>query len=88
MDYKLCDEKGKKFTVPGIEVEVCDFCGEQIFNMEAVRKARQAQGPSRKILIRLQPKMHDALASRARNSKRSIAQEAHILLEDSLRATN
>jgi hypothetical protein len=42
MDYKLAGENGKEFIVPKLEVEVCDFCGEQIFNMEAVRKARKA----------------------------------------------
>jgi YgiT-type zinc finger domain-containing protein len=51
IDYKLKDENGKTFTVPELNVEVCDFCGEQIFNMDAVRKARKAQGATNKLLM-------------------------------------
>lgn len=88
IDYKLRDENGKTFTVPELDVEVCDFCGEQIFNMDSVRKARKAHGATNKLLIRLRPEMHAALASSARKSKRSMTQEAHHLLEESLRAAN
>jgi YgiT-type zinc finger domain-containing protein len=87
LDYKLKDQNGKEFVVPELEVEICDFCGEHIFNMQAVRKARQAQRLSGKILIRLQPTLQNALAARAQKNKRSLAQEAQHLLETSL-ATN
>ncbi len=86
LDYKLKDENGREFVVPQLEVEVCGFCGEHIFNMQAVRKARQTQGRAGKILIRLQPTLQNALAARAQKNKRSITQEAQHLLETSLAA--
>jgi YgiT-type zinc finger domain-containing protein len=84
LDYKLKDENGKEFVVPQLEVEICDFCGEHIFNMQAVRKARQVQGRTGKILLRLQPALQNALAARAQKSKRTLAQEVQHLLETSL----
>jgi YgiT-type zinc finger domain-containing protein len=86
LDYKLKDENGKEFVVPQLEVEVCDFCGEHIFNMQAVRRARQAQGHTGKILLRLPAALQNALAVRARRNKRSLTQEVHHLLETSLAA--
>lgn len=86
LDYKLKDETGAEFTVPQLEVEVCDFCGEHIFNMQAVRKARQAQGHTGKILLRLPSALQNALASRAQKNNRSLTQEAQHLLETSLAA--
>jgi YgiT-type zinc finger domain-containing protein len=88
LDYKLKDRSGKEFVVPDLEVEICDYCGEHIFNMKAVRKARQVQGRTGKILLRLQPTLQNALAARARKNRRSITQEAHHLLENSLQAAN
>jgi YgiT-type zinc finger domain-containing protein len=88
LDYKLKDQSGKEFIVPDLEVEICDFCGEHIFNMQAVRKARQAQGQIGKILIRLQPALQNELAVRAQKNKRSITQEVHRLLETGLRVSN
>lgn len=85
LDYKL---KGEEFIVPDLEVEICDYCGEHIFNMKAVRKARQVQGRTGKILIRLQPTLQDMLAARAQKNKRSLKQEAHHLLESGLQAAN
>jgi len=85
MDYILKDENGKEFIVPDLQVEVCDFCGERIFNMEAVNKARQIIGAPHKILIRLRPELHYTLTTRAQKSKRSITEEAQHLLEESLR---
>lgn len=41
LDYKLKDENGREFVVPDIEVEICAFCGERIFNMQAVRKTER-----------------------------------------------
>ena len=87
LDYKRKDENGREFVVPHIDVEICDFCGEHIFNMQAVRKARQVQGLTRKVLIRLQPTLQNALAARAQKNNRSLTQEAQHLLETSL-ATN
>lgn len=86
LDYKLKDENGKEFVVPDLDVEICDFCGEKIFNMEAVRKAEQIQGRAGKILIRLKPALQSALSARALKNKRSINQEAQYLLETSLAA--
>lgn len=54
LDYKLKDRSGKEFVVPDLEVEICAYCGEHIFNMKAVRKARQVQGRTGKILLRRQ----------------------------------
>lgn len=86
LDYKLKDENGREFVVPDLEVEICDFCGEKIFNMAAVRKAEQIQGRVGKILIRLKPALQSALSARAQKNKRSITQEAQHLLETSLAA--
>ena len=88
MDYNLIDENGEAFVVPQLDVEVCDFCGEHIFNMPAVRKARQIQGRRGKILIRLQPALQEALAARAQKNKRSLTQEVHHLLEKCVRMAN
>ena len=85
VDYRLKDENGKEFIVPDLKVEVCDFCGERIFNMGAVYKARQILGAPYRILIRLKPELHDTLTTLAQNSKRSITEEVHHLLEKSLR---
>jgi hypothetical protein len=52
--------------------------------MQAVRKARQVQGRTGKILLRLQPALQNALAARAQKSKRTLAQEVQHLLETSL----
>jgi YgiT-type zinc finger domain-containing protein len=86
LDYKLKDENGGEFIVPDLKVEICDFCGEKIFNMEAVRKAERIQGRVGKILIRLKPALQSALSARAQKNKRSITQEVHHLLETSLAA--
>lgn len=86
LDYKLKDENGKEFIVPDLDVEICDFCGEKIFNMEAVRKAERIQGRVGKILIRLKPALQSALSARAQKNQRSITQEAQHLLETSLAA--
>jgi len=88
LDYKLKDRSGKEFVVPDLEVETCAVCGEHIFNMEAVRKAREVQSRTGEILIRLQPTLQDALAARARKNKRSITQEVSHLLESGLQAAN
>jgi len=84
VDYKLKDENGKEFIIPDLKVEVCDLCGERIFNMEAVYKARQTIGTPYKILIRLRPELHNTLTTRAQKSKRTITEEAQHLLEESL----
>jgi YgiT-type zinc finger domain-containing protein len=86
LDYKLKDENGKEFVVPDLEVEICDFCGEKIFNMAAVRKAERIQGRVGKILIRLKPALQSALSARAQKNKRSLTQEAQHLIETSLAA--
>jgi YgiT-type zinc finger domain-containing protein len=88
LNYKLKDENGKEFVVPDLEVEICDFCGERIFNMKAVRKAERIQGRAGKILIRLKPPLQATLSARAQKNKRSLKQEVHHLLETSLRAAN
>ena len=88
IDYKLNDENGKEFVVPDLEVEVCDFCGERIFNMDAVSKARRILGSPHKILIRLKPELHDTLVTRAQKSRRSLTEEAEHLLAESLREAN
>ncbi len=88
LDYKLKDGSGKEFVVPDLKVEICDYCGEHIFNMQAVRKARQVQGRTGKLLIRLQPTLQDMLAARARKNRRSMTQEAHHLLASSFQAAN
>jgi YgiT-type zinc finger domain-containing protein len=88
LDYKLKNRSGKEFVVPSLEVETCDVCGEHIFNMEAVRKAREVQSRTGEILIRLQPTLQDALAARARKNKRSITREVYHLLERGLQAAN
>lgn len=85
LDYKIEDEEGNEFVVPQLEVEICDFCGEHIFNMQAVRQARELIGHrSGKIVIRLKPGLQNALAARAHKNNRSISQEARHLLETSL----
>jgi len=86
LDYKLKDEKGREVVVPDLKVEICDFCGEKIFNMEAVRKAERIQGRAGKILIRLKPALQSTLSARAQKNKRSITQEVYHLLETSLAA--
>lgn len=88
LDYKLKDRSGKEFIVPDLEVETCNVCGEHVFNMEAVRKAREVQSRAGEILIRLQPTLQEALATRARKNKRSITREAYHLLERGLQAAN
>jgi YgiT-type zinc finger domain-containing protein len=88
LNYKLKDESGKEFVVPDLEVEVCDFCGERIFNMQAVRKAERIQGRAGKILIHLKPTMQAALSVRAQKNNRSMTQEVYHLLETNLLAAN
>lgn len=88
LNYKLKDENGREFVVPDLKVEICDFCGEKIFNMDAVRKAERIQGRVGKILIRLKPALQSALSARAQKNQRSITQEVQYLLETSLRAAN
>ena len=85
IDYRLKDENGKEFIVPDLQVEVCDFCGERIFNMQAVTKARKIIGGPHKIVLRLGPELHYTLTNRAQKAKRSITEEAQHLLEQSLR---
>ncbi len=85
LDYKIKDEHGREFVVPDLEVEECDLCGEQIFNMEAVRKARQVMGTAEKLSIRLKPDLRARLINRAKRSKRSLNEEVQLLIEESLR---
>lgn len=87
-DYKLRDQLGKEFVVPNLEVEVCDFCGEHIFNMKAVRKAERAQGRAGKILLHLKPPLQSELSVRAQKNKRSLKQEVYHLIEAGLHAAN
>jgi len=84
VDYKLKDEKGKNFIIPDLEIEVCDFCGERIFNIGAVYRARQILDAPYKILIPLEPEMHATLRTLAQKSKRSITEEVRHLLQESL----
>ena len=88
LDYRLKDQNGKEFVVPDIDVEICDFCGEHIFNMQAVRKAEQIQGRPGKILLHLKPPLRAALSHQAQKNNRSITQEAYHLLEHGLQAAN
>jgi len=88
LDYRLKDQNGKEFVVPDIDVEICDFCGEHIFNMQAVRKAEQIQGRAGKILLHLKPPLRAALSNRAQKNNRSITQEVYHLLERGLQAAN
>ncbi len=85
IDYKIKDERGLEFVVPDLEVKECDFCGELIFNMAALRKARQQMGATEKLSIRLKPDLHATLLSRAKRSKRSLNEEVQHLIEESLR---
>ena len=85
IDFGLNDKSAKEFTISDIEVEVCDFCGERIFNMDAVSKARQVLGTRQKILIRLKPEVHETPVTRAQRSRRSVTEEAQHLPEESLR---
>lgn len=88
LDYKLKDENGREFVVPEIDVEICDFCGEHIFNMQAVRKAERLKGQRGKILLYLEPTTEAALSARAKRNNRSLRQEAYHLLESGLQAAN
>lgn len=84
-DYHLRDENGAEFVVPDLEVEECDHCGQRIFNMQAVRKARQTLGANPKLLIHLKPDLHKTLVNRAQKSNRSLDEEVQRLIEESLR---
>jgi YgiT-type zinc finger domain-containing protein len=46
-DYHLRDRSGREFVIANLEFEECDFCGERIFDMEAVRRARQTLGANK-----------------------------------------
>ena len=45
MDIEL---DGGRVVVPGVEVDVCAGCGEQLFDLEAMRKIEAADPPQRR----------------------------------------
>lgn len=38
MDYEIADASNHKVIIPEIEVDICDNCGEKIFDYEAALK--------------------------------------------------
>ncbi len=49
MQRRVLDVKvdGGKHVVSGVEVDVCPFCGEQLYDPEAMRKIEAAYPPRR-----------------------------------------
>ena len=79
VSVKLRD--GRKFTVPDVEVDVCEKCGDRIFGAEALRKIEDYKQCTGKLLVRLDPALHAQLMREARESRRSLNQQISYLLE-------
>jgi len=61
------------------------FLWRAYFQYGSGKKARQIIGAPHKILIRLNPELHNTLTTHAKKSNRSITEEVQHLLEESLR---
>lgn len=71
---------GRKFTVPDVEVDVCDSCDDRIFGAEALSKIEDYKKCTGKFLVRLEPTLHARLVQEARQSHRSLNQQISYLL--------
>lgn len=76
---------GRKFTVPDVEVDVCDKCGDRTFSAESLRKMEDFKQCSGRLLVRLDPSLHARLLNEARESHRSLNQQISYLLSQGLK---
>jgi len=50
IDYEIVDASGDKDTIPAIEVDICDTCGEKFFGYEAALKLEQVKKKGNRFL--------------------------------------
>jgi predicted HicB family RNase H-like nuclease len=70
--------------IPDLTVEVCDQCGERVFNAAAARQVQAYKQYSGRILLRLDPELHGRLAQLAKQHHRSLNEELNVRLRTSL----
>jgi YgiT-type zinc finger domain-containing protein len=83
--HELVVKRGKQVIIPDLEVEVCDNCGEHIFDLEAARRIEAYKKHSGRFVLQLSPELYVSLSERAINHHRSLNEEINFLLSESLR---
>ncbi|MBI2346765.1 MAG: YgiT-type zinc finger protein [Deltaproteobacteria bacterium] len=76
---------GRKFTVPDVEVDVCEKCGDRIFSADALRKVEDYKQCTGRVLLRTDPATHARLLRLARTSHRSLNQQIAYVIEQGLK---
>jgi YgiT-type zinc finger domain-containing protein len=82
--HELVSKQGKRVVIPDLDVEVCDHCGERVFDLAAVRQIEAYKRYSGRVLLRLDPELHRRLAELAKAHHRSLNEEMNLRLRESL----
>lgn len=84
MDYEIVDASGDKVTIPEIEVDICDTCGEKFFGYEAALKLEEVKKKSARVVLNLKPEIYKQISNLAEKHRRSLNEEVNSLLEATL----
>ena len=75
----------RTISIPNIEVLKCDRCGERFYPYDSSKKIDLYKEYSGRFMVRLSPECHWKLAQLAKRHHRSLNQEIHYLLENTLK---
>ena len=84
IDYEIVDEAGEKVIIPGIEVDICDTCGEKFFGYEAALKLEEVKKNGKQVVLNLKPETFRQISNLAEKHRRSFDEEVNSLLEATL----
>jgi len=84
IDYEIVDASGDKDTIPAIEVDICDTCGEKFFGYEAALKLEQVKKKGNRVILNLKPELFKQISNLAEKHRRSFDEELNYLLEATL----
>lgn len=84
MDYQIVNTLNKKTVIPGIEVDICDACGEKFFGYEAAVKLEEVKKKGNRVTLYLNPELQKRIKTSAEKHERSFEEEVKYLLETTL----
>jgi YgiT-type zinc finger domain-containing protein len=84
MDYEIVDTLNSKTVIPGIEVDICDACGEKFFGYEAAVRLEEIKKKSNRVTLYLNSELQKRIKNLAEKHKRSFEEEVKYILETTL----
>jgi len=84
IDYEIIDALNNKVIIPGIEVDICDTCGEKFFGYEAAVKLEEIKKKGNRVTLYLNPELQKQIKNLAEKHERSFNEEVNFLLETTL----